>query len=171
MLSFVLSFSLCLRMEYSESIRTMETKLMTKAKELRRVAERLAYFQDDGEYSYIDKYKEVLSWIYRSCRELIRAHGENDEEEAEICLSVLIGYSTTVRNAKNIRRAIDRAYAVLSHLEASVLKCQLLAYCYVEARNPNLLDQAKQIMQAWNGIQLSEEEVRIKDLLQDIECK
>lgn len=71
----------------------METNLITKAKELRRVAERLAYFQDDGEYSYIDKYKEVLSWIYKACRELIRFHGESDEEEAEICLSVLIGYS------------------------------------------------------------------------------
>lgn len=148
---------------------TMETNLMTKAKELRRVAERLAYFQDDGEYSYIDKYKEVLSWIYRACRELIRVHGESDEEEAEICLSVLIGYSTTVRNAKNIRRAIDRAYTVLPCLNSSVLKCQLLAYCYAEVRNPNLLEQAKQIMQAWNSNQSSEEEVRTKELLQDLE--
>jgi Protein of unknown function (DUF1141). len=149
----------------------METKLITKAKELRRIAERLAYFQDDGEYSYIDKYKEVISWIYRSCRELIRFHGENEEEEAEICLSVLIGYSTTVRNAKNIRRAIDRAYAVLPHLDPSLLKCQLLAYCYAEVRNPNLLEQAKQILQTWNGIQLSEEITRTKNLLQDIEWK
>ncbi|NLI37595.1 MAG: transcriptional regulator [Bacteroidales bacterium] len=147
----------------------METKLITKAKELRRVAERLAYFQDDGEYSYIDKYKEVLSWIYRACRELIRFHGENDEEEAEICLSVLIGYSTTVRNAKNIRRAIDRAYMVLPHLVPSLLKCQLLVYCYVEVRNQKLLDQAKQIMRTWNDSQLSEEEIRMKELLQNME--
>ena len=118
----------------------METKLITKAKELRRVAERLAYFEDDGEYSYIDKYKEVLSWIYRSCRELIRFHGENNEEEAEICLSVLIGYSTTVRNAKNIQRAIDRAYRVLPRLESSLLKCQLLVYCYIEAWRKTIRD-------------------------------
>lgn len=147
----------------------METKLITKARELRRVAERLAYFQDDGEYSYIDKYKEVLSWIYRSCRELIRFHGENDEEEAEICLSVLIGYSTTVRNAKNIRRAIDRAYMVLPHLAPSLLKCQLLAYCYVEVHDQKLVNEAKQIMQTWSGSQLSEEEIRTKELLQDMD--
>lgn len=147
----------------------METNLITKAKELRRVAERLAYFQDDGEYSYIDKYKEVLSWIYRTCRELIRFHGESDEEEAEICLSVLIGYSTTVRNAKNIQRAIDRAYAVLPHLASSLLKCQLLIYCYAEVRNQKLLDQAKQIMQTWNSSQLSEEEARARELFLNME--
>jgi len=149
----------------------METKLITKARELRRVAERLAYFQDDGEYSYIDKYKEILSWIYRACRELIRFHGENDDEEAEICLSVLIGYSTTVRNAKNIRRAIDRAYTVLPRLVPSSLKCQLLVYCYVEVHDQKLVNEAKQIMQTWSGSQLSEEETRTKNLLQDLEWK
>lgn len=147
----------------------METNLITKAKELRRVAERLAYFQDDGEYSYIDKYKEVLSWIYKSCRELIRFHGENNEEEAEICLSVLIGYSTTVRNAKNIKCAVNRAYMVLPYLASSLLKCQLLAYCYVEDRNQKWMDQAKQIMQTWTDSQLSEEEARTKELFLDME--
>jgi len=147
----------------------METKLITKAKELRRVAERLAYFQDDGEYSYIDKYKEVLSWIYKSCRELIRFHGENDEEEAEICLSVLIGYSTTVRNAKNIQRAVDRAYQVLPRLTPSLLKCQLLIYCYIEACDESLIREAKLIIDSWKEGEMGEEEKKVRELLENLE--
>ena len=147
----------------------METKLITKAKELRRVAERLAYFQDDGEYSYIDKYKEVLSWIYKSCRELIRFHGENDDEEAEICLSVLIGYSTTVRNAKNIQRAVDRAYQVLPRLTPSLLKCQLLIYCYIEACDESLIREAKLIIDSWKEGEMGEEEKKVRELLENLE--
>lgn len=147
----------------------METKLITKARELRRVAERLAYFQDDGEYSYIDKYKEILSWIYRACRELIRFHGENDDEEAEICLSVLIGYSTTVRNAKNIQRAVDRAYQVLPRLTPSLLKCQLLIYCYIEACDESLIREAKLIIDSWKEGEMGEEEKKVRELLENLE--
>lgn len=147
----------------------MKTELINKAKELKEKSQKLAYFQDDGEYSYIDKYKEITSWIYKTCRELIRSRGKNDEEEADICLSVLIGYSTTIRDPKTIRRAIDRSYQVLPRLASSLLKCELLIYCYMEVYDENLVREAKQIMQTWNVNLLSEEEIRMRKLLQDIE--
>lgn len=36
-----------------------------------RTVNQLAYFQNDDEYSYLDKYEEVTSWIYRTNCELI----------------------------------------------------------------------------------------------------
>lgn len=147
----------------------MKTELINTVRELREKAEKLAYMQDGGEYSYIDKYKEVTSWIYKTCRELIRYRGENDEEEAEICLAVLIGYSTTIRDSKNIRRAIDRAYQVLPRLVPSLLKCQLLIYCYIEACDESLIREAKLIMETWKQDEMGKEEKKVKELLQNIE--
>lgn len=135
----------------------------------RRVAERLAYFEDDGEYSYIDKYREVISWIYQACRELIRYRGENDEEEAEICLAVLIGYSTTIRDSKNVRRAIDRAYQVLPRLTPSLLKCQSLIYCYIEACDESLVREAKYIIDSWKEEEIGIEEQKTRELLENLE--
>ncbi len=147
----------------------MRAELINTARELREKAEKLAYLQDDGEYSYIDKYKEITSWIYKTCRELIRFRGENDEEEAEICLAVLIGYSTTIRDSKNIRRAIDRAYQVLPRLLPSLLKCQLLIYCYIEACDESLIREAKQIIDSWDAKEIGEEETKTKELFENLE--
>lgn len=147
----------------------MKTELINTVRELREKVEKLAYMQDGGEYSYIDKYKEVTSWIYKTCRELIRYRGENDEEEAEICLAVLIGYSTTIRDSKNIRRAIDRAYQVLPRLVPSLLKCQLLIYCYIEACDESLIREAKQIIDTWKDHEMGKEEQKTRELLENLE--
>ena len=146
----------------------MKTELINTIRELREKAEKLAYMQDDGEYSYIDKYKEVTSWIYKTCRNLIRHRGENDEEEAEICLAVLIGYSTTIRDSKNIRRSIDRAYQVLPRLVPSLLKCQLLIYCYIEACDESLVREAKLIIDTWKEDEMGKEEQKTRELLENL---
>lgn len=146
----------------------MKTELINTVRELREKAEKLAYMQDGGEYSYIDKYKEVTSWIYKTCRKLIRYRGENDEEEAEICLAVLIGYSTTIRDSKNIRRAIDRSYQVLPRLASSLLKCELLIYCYIEACDESLIRDAKLIIDTWEGDEIGEEKRKTKELFENL---
>jgi|WetSurMetagenome_2_1015567.scaffolds.fasta_scaffold06883_7 hypothetical protein len=147
----------------------MEDPSIKLARELHRVVIRLVYFQDDDEYSHVDKFQEVTSWIYNTCRQLIQLKGTTVEEEAEICLSVLEGYSATIRDEINIEEALNRSYKILQDMEPSVMKCSLLVYCYGEAGNKALADEAKQIMDTWSGRELTEEETHIKQLLADME--
>lgn len=147
----------------------MEDTSIKLARELHRVVIRLVYFQDDDEYSHVDKFQEVTSWIYNTCRQLIQFKGTTVEEEAEICLSVLEGYSATIRDEKNIKEALDRSYKILPDMEPSFKKCSLLVYCYGEAGDKALAEEAKQIMDTWIGRELSEDETHIRQLLEDME--
>lgn len=147
----------------------MCSESITLARELRRVAMRLAYFQDDGEYSYVDKFEEVTSWISRTCRELINVRGATVEEEAEICLSVLTGYSTTVRDDDNIRHVIMRSMQALALMADTPLKCQLLIYCYFETDDYGLVDIARRIMKSLKEKGLSEEGKKVEEQLKELE--
>ena len=147
----------------------MERPSITIARSLRQMAVRLAYFQDNGEYSYIDKYEEVTSWISATCKKLITYKGETAEEEAEILLAVLVGYSTTIRDEQNIHQAVQRTYKVLPRLSHSLLKCQLLTYCYGEEYDKDLSLEAERIISSWSGRELNEEERRIQQLLKDFQ--
>jgi len=112
-----------------------KASVLKKARELHRVAYRLAYCQDEDEYSSCNKYLEVTSWISCVCKELLYVKGTADEEEAEICLAILIGYSAIIwnrENDKNVHKALDRAFKVLPSMSASFIKYQLLIYCYTE---------------------------------------
>ena len=146
----------------------MDSESITLARELRRVATRLAYFQDDGEYSYVDKFEEVTSWISRTCRELINVRGATVEEEAELCLSILTGYSTTVREEDNIRHVILRSKQALAHLADTPLKCQLLIYCYFETDDYGLVDIARRIMKSLKEKGLSEEGKIVEEKLEEL---
>lgn len=143
--------------------------IIRKARELRRIADKLVYFQDEDEYSHIDKYKKVTYWIHRTSRKLILNIGITDKEEAEICLAVLIGYNVTIRNEKDIHKVLDRALAVLPKMSPSLLKCQLLVYCYAELYIKKLAEEAEKIMENWKEQNLSIEQKWIKEFLEDIE--
>jgi hypothetical protein len=147
----------------------MEDTPIKLARELRQVTNRLVYFQDNDEYSHIDKFQEVTSWISEMCNKLILLKGNTLEEEAEICLSVLAGYFATIRDERNIKKVLDRSYKVLPDLTPSLLKCSLLVYCYGETYDETFSDEAKQIIDTWINRDLTEEEKRTKQLLSDLE--
>jgi len=148
--------------------------ILKKTKELQRVAYRISYCEDEDEYSYLDKYMEVTSWISFSCKELLHVKGTTDEEEAEICLAILVGYSAIIRNRENdenVQKALDRAFKVLPSMSLSFIKCQLLIYCYAETYERRLADEAKEIMKFRMDRALSREEKRIQEFLKDLEDK
>ena len=147
----------------------MDKTYQNIAQELRRISTRLAYLLDEGEYSHIDKFQKVTTWIADACRQLIAYGGGSPEEEAEICLSVLMGYSATVPDARIIQVALGRAERILPLLTPSLLKCQLLTYCYAEVYDDDLAVQAHYIINSWRSRKLNQEEQRIKDLLEDLE--
>ena len=84
-----------------------------------------------------------------------------------------MGYNASIYNdgdkESKIQSILDRSFAVLDHLPASLLKCQLLTYCYGEVFEEDLAQEAHQIMDGWKSRALSEEELEVMETLQTME--
>ena len=66
---------------------------------------------------------------------MFTAQASTDEEEALLCLALLMGYNALIyTNDIETRKQtiLERSWKVLEKLSPSLLKCQLLTYCYGE---------------------------------------
>ena len=70
---------------------------------------------------------------------------------------------------ERIQTILNRCWEVLEHLSASLLKVQLLTYCYGEVFEEELIREAYIIIESWNGKELSEEEQAIIEYLKNLE--
>ncbi|MCY6344864.1 UpxZ family transcription anti-terminator antagonist, partial [Bacteroides hominis] len=99
--------------------------------------------------------------------------GNSHEEEARLCLSLLMGYNATLYNngdkEERIQHILDRCWDVLEHLTASLLKVQLLVYCYGEVFDEELAREAQVIIDTWQDRELSEEEREVMERLKDVQ--
>ncbi len=102
-------------------------------------AHELCYLGMDGRPIYSDQFTRLNRDVFSQANALYDKHGDSDEEEARLCLSLLMGYNATLYNngdkEERIQHILDRCWDVLEHLPASLLKVQLLVYCYGEVRN------------------------------------
>jgi hypothetical protein len=64
---------------------------------------------------------------------------------------------------------LNRAWEVLDVLPASALKCELLIYCYEEVFEDELLKEAKEIIDSWNGKELSRKEQKVIEIYREAE--
>lgn len=139
------------------------------AKKLQDEAYKLFYPQDNDEYSYIDKYQEANSRIVRWRNKLAHTQGDTAEEEAEICLALLMGCKAYVRDDERMEKALERTQKVLPLLPDGLVKCSLLIFCYSEVYNEKILEQARQIIGTWQESNLSEEQRQAITILKDTE--
>ena len=99
-------------------------------------AHELCYLGMDGRPIYSDQFTRLNRDVFSQANALYDKHGDSDEEEARLCLSLLMGYNATLYNngdkEERIQHILDRCWDVLEHLPASLLKVQLLVYCYGE---------------------------------------
>ena len=99
--------------------------------------------------------------------------GENPEEEARLCLALLMGYNATIYDYgdKESKKQVilDRSLLVLESLPSSLLKCQLLTYCYGEVFEEELAKEAHTIIDGWKDRELLEEEREIVENLRILE--
>lgn len=104
-------------------------------------------------FSRLNKEIQILSDA------LYSAKGDTPEEEAGICLALLMGYSATIYSDKDKeakkQSILDRAWEVLEQLPPSLLKCQLLTYCYGEVFEDELAQEAHAIIDSWQGRELT----------------
>ena len=100
--------------------------------------------------------------------ELVCKEGSTAEEEAEIVLAILMGYTIVVRNPLHIDIALERAERVLPLLENSVLKCYLAAFCYTETGDEELADIVSDLMETLKAAGNGEEIRWVEELLESM---
>ena len=75
---------------------------------------------------YSDQFTRLNRDVFSQANALYDKHGDSDEEEARLCLSLLMGYNATLYNngdkEERIQHILDRCWDVLEHLPASLLK-------------------------------------------------
>lgn len=139
------------------------------ARKLQKESYKLFYPQDGDEYSYIDKYQEINSRIVLWRNKLACAKGNTVEEEAEICLALLMGFNSYIRDDSGIQEALSRTHEILPLLPSGALKCQLLVFCYGVEYEQELYEEAKHIIASWSNRGKTDEEQKIEAILNDIE--
>lgn len=153
-------------------------KLMNQVRELQSISHELLYLGVDGTPIYTDRFCQLNTEVFRLSESLFDKKGETDEEEASLCLALLMGYRATAYSDSNkeakIQEILDRAFIVLDHLGDSVLKCRLLLSCYGEVFDEELIEEVRRIVDGWGGgRQLSSEEEEVVEELRekdDLSC-
>ncbi len=100
---------------------------MTQIHELQHVAHELLYLGADGSPIYTDSFRQLNTEVLQKSDALFALKGENPEEEARLCLVLLMGYNATIYDYgdKESKKQVilDRSLLVLESLPSSLLKC------------------------------------------------
>ncbi len=147
--------------------------LLSRALELQHAAHTLMYLGLDGEPLYSDDFCQQNKDVLIKSDSLFTAKGSDIEEEANLCLALLMGYNATIYDygdkTDKKQSVLDRTYDVLKQLPASLLKVRLLTYCYGEVYEDSMLQEAHTIIDQWNKETLTSEQVEIMEVLKNIE--
>lgn len=142
---------------------------------LLRLSHNLLYLGMDGSPIYSDELAQMSGETFRLCNELYDKgfHCTTREEEASLCLALLLGYNATLYDQgdkqQRIQEVLEHSWQVLPHMSDSLLKVRLLTYCYSECYEQELADQAHAIIATWNTEQLTSGQKEIIEELQNIE--
>ncbi len=147
---------------------------MNQVRELQSISHELLYLGVDGTPIYTDRFCQLNTEVFCLSESLFDRKGETDEEEASLCLALLMGYRATAYSDSNkeakIQEILDRAFIVLDHLGNSVLKYRLLVSCYSEVLDEELIEEIRRIVDGWgSGRQLSSEEETVVEALKELE--
>lgn len=149
------------------------TSLSTQITSLYDIAHELLYLGMDGSPIYSDRFTRLNGDVLRQADALYTHHGVTDEEEARLCLSLLMGYNATIYSNGDkevrIQSVLNRCWEVLDRLPTSLLKLRLLTHCYGEVFDEDLAAEAHAIIDTWGGRQLSAAEQEAVETLQNAE--
>ena len=127
----------------------------------------------DGSPIYADQFTRLNRDVYERAIELYNIHGATAEEEAELCLALLVAFAATIYDngckQEYIQNVLDRSWEVLPKLSASLLKVRLLTYCYGEIYEEVLLQEAYASIEGWNKDNLTSGQTEIIEELKNIE--
>lgn len=137
------------------------------------LAHELLYLGTDGKPIYSDDFTRLNREVYQLADELYSCCGATPEEEAKLCLSLLMAYNATAYDngdkQEHIQGVLDRCWEVLDKLSPSLLKVQLLVRCYSEVYEQKILKQAYSVINTWNKATLTSKRKEIMEELKNIE--
>lgn len=147
--------------------------LLSRALELQRIAHELMCFGMDGTPVYSDTFCRLNKEVLVLSDSLFPVQGSGTEEEANVCLALLMGYNATIYDNGDKEQkkqiALNRACELLGRLPASLLKIRLLAYTYGEVYEESLLQEAHTIVDSWDKEAMITEQVEAVKELRNIE--
>ena len=147
--------------------------LTSRALELQHAAHELMYLGMDGEPVYSDTFCRLNKEVLVKSDSLFSAQSSDVEEEANLCLALLMGYNATIYDdgdkEQKKQTILNRICHVLEHLPVSLLKVRLLTYCYGEIYEEVLLQEAYAIIEGWNKENLTSGQTEIIEELKNIE--
>lgn len=147
--------------------------LTIRALELQRAAHELMYLGVDGEPIYSDTFCRLNKEVLVKCDSLFALRGSVPDEEANLCLALLMGYNATIYDygdkEEKKQAVLDRICNILAPLAPSLLKVRLLSYCYGEVYEESMLLEARSIIGSWQGSPLTPAQREIIEELQNIE--
>lgn len=147
--------------------------LLSRALELQRIAHELMCFGMDGTPVYSDTFCRLNKEVLVLSDSLFPVQGSGTEEEANVCLALLMGYNATIYDNGDKEQkkqiALNRACELLGRLPASLLKVRLLAYTYGEVYEESLLQEAHTIVDSWDNEAMITEQVEAVKELRNIE--
>ena len=131
---------------------------------LQRAAHELMYLGMDGSPVYSDDLSRRNGEVYRLTTALYDsgAKGSTTEEQANVCLALLMGYSASFidhgEKQKHVQEVLDRCWDILDVLPASLLKLRLLTAWYGEVFDEPLANEGRVIIASWNSASLTPEQ-------------
>lgn len=137
------------------------------------LAHNLLVYGLDGSPIYVDQFTRLNRDVYEQALDLYGTRGKTVEAEAELCLGLLVAFAAVIydngHKQEYIQNVLDRSWEILPQLPASLLKVQLLVYCYSEVYDEELVRQAHNIIDTWDKSLLTLEQVNIIDELKSFE--
>ena len=137
------------------------------------LAHHLLTYGLDGSPIYADQFARLNRDVYERAIELYNTRGTTVEEEAELCLGLLVAFAATIYDNGDKEQkkqiALNRACELLGRLPASLLKVRLLAYTYGEVYEESLLQEAHTIVDSWDKEAMITEQVEAVKELRNIE--
>ena len=147
--------------------------LLSRALELQHAAHELMYLGMDGEPVYSDTFCRLNKELLVKADSLFSSQSSNIEEEANLCLALLMGYNATIYDygdkGQKKKAVLDRIYNILEKLSDSLLKVRLLTYTYGEVYEESMLQEAHSIIDNWNKSALTTEQTEVIEELKNIE--
>lgn len=141
---------------------------------LQRAAHELMYLGIDGCPIYSDDLSRRNGEVYRLTTALYNsgATGSTTEEQASVCLALLMGYSVSFidhgEKQEHIQEVLNRCWDILEALPASLLKLRLLTACYGEVFDEPLADEGRAIIASWDAESFTSEQKEAIDEFQNV---
>ena len=141
---------------------------------LQRAAHDLMYLGMDGSPVYNDDLSRRNGEVYRLTTALYNSgvKGSTIEEQANVCLALLMGYSASFidhgEKQKHIQEVLNRCWDILDALPASLLKLRLLTACYGEVFDEPLADEGRIIIASWDSTSLTVEQQEAIEEFQNV---